>query len=457
MSVRTRRRAPAHRSLVSAMATQARRVTDRYAWWQITLFVIGLVAVISITSALFFAVGDKPRQVETDVQVGPVDSPEFLAALGHLVNAPLERGGTVHTLNNGDETLLAFEQAIRGARRNINVSVFMWKDGTFSDRVLDALMERQRQGVAVRVLLDGLGARGAPDDKFDRLEEAGARIATYRAPRFGKLTRFHRRNHRRAVVVDGEVGFTGGIAVYDRWLGDAQDPEHWRDMMFRLTGPLARSLQAAFVDAWVSSTGELLVDSAMFPPLSNTAAAGVDRFVHHVNSPADDDQSMAYFFLLPIFAARERIYVVTPYFIPDDPLKQALQRKAAEGVDVRLLLPGRHIDNQSARLSAHNHYDDLMQAGVKIYEYRPTFIHSKFMVVDGRWSVIGSPNLNSRSRQLDEENAFGILDRAFAAELEKTFREDIRNADEIRLEEWRRRNPFMKFIQLLARGLDQQS
>jgi cardiolipin synthase len=439
------------------MSAQAERIRERYAWWQITVFVIGFVTLISVTSALFFAVGDKPKQVETDVQVGPVDSPEFLMALGHLVNAPIERGGGVRILNNGDETLAALVGSVRGARRNINISVFMWKDGAFSDRLLAALMERQRQGVVVRVLLDGLGARGAPDDKFDALERAGARIETYRAPRFGKLTRFHRRNHRRAIVVDGEVGFTGGIAVYDRWLGDGQDPEHWRDMMFQVTGPLARSLQAAFVDAWVSSSGEILVDSAMFPPLSNAAAAGVDRFVHHVNSPADDDQSMAYFFLLPIFAARERVYVVTPYFIPDDPLKQALQRKAAEGVDVRLLLPGRHIDNQSARLSAHNHYDDLMQAGVRIYEYRPTFIHSKFMVVDGQWSVIGSPNLNSRSRQLDEENAYGILDRRFAAELEKIFSEDLRKADEIRLEEWRRRNPFLKLIQFLARGLDQQS
>lgn len=275
------------------MSAQARQLTERYAWWQLTLFAIGFIAVVSITSALFFAVGDKPRRIETDVQVGPVDSADFLAALAHLVNAPIERGGTVRILNNGDETLSALLESIRSARRNINVSVFMWKDGEFSDRVMEALMERQRHGVAVRVLLDGLGARGAPDDKFDLLEQAGARIETYRAPRFGKLTRFHRRNHRRAIVVDGEVGFTGGIAVYDRWLGDAQDPEHWRDMMFRFTGPLARSLQAAFVDAWVSSSGEILVDAAMFPAASAVASAGVERFVHHVNSPADDDQSMA--------------------------------------------------------------------------------------------------------------------------------------------------------------------
>ena len=454
--MRKRKVAASRRSVVARTANGVREVASRYEWWQLTLFVIGVVTLISVTSALFFAVGDKPKQIATDVPIGPVDSPEFAAALAHLVNAPVERGGQVLILNNGDETVPALLRSIRAARRSINVSVFMWKDGAFSDQVLAALTERQRHGVAVRVLLDGLGARGAPDDKFLELERAGGRVATYRAPKFGKLTRFHRRNHRRSVVMDGEVGFTGGIAVYDRWLGHAQDPEHWRDMMFQLTGPLARSLQAAFVDAWVSSTGEILVDATMFPGAS-APAAGVERFVHHVNSPADDDQSMAYFFLLPIFAARERIYIVTPYFIPDDPLKQALQQQASKGVDVRLLLPGKHIDNASVRFSAQNHYDDLMSAGVKIYEYRPTFIHSKFMVIDGRWSVIGSPNLNSRSRQLDEENAYGILDRGFGSELEKVFRADISNADEIKLDEWRRRNPFIKLVQLLARTIDQQS
>jgi cardiolipin synthase len=246
------------------------------------------------------------------------------------------------------------------------------------------------------------------------------------------------------------------MAVDDSWSGNAEDPKHWRDMMFRVTGPLARSLQAAFVSSWVSSSGEILVGRAIYASAA-PETAGVERFIHHVNSPADDDQSMAYFYLLPVLAARERVYLATPYFIPDEPLKKALREKARAGVDVRLLVPGVHIDTPTARYSGQNHYDALISAGVKIYEYRPTFMHSKFVVVDGKWSVIGSPNLNSRSRQLDEENAFGILDAALGRQLEQTFLRDIERSEEVDLTRWRSRPALLRLIQLGARVLDQQS
>jgi cardiolipin synthase A/B len=345
---------------------------------------------------------------------------------------------------------------IAAARQTINFLVYIWEDGTFSDRVVDALIERQQHGVAVRVLLDGLGGRKAPDDRFEMLRRAGGRVERYRTPRFGTVTRFHRRNHRRSIVIDGEVGYVGGMAISDKWLGHAQDPDHWRDMMFRVTGPLARSLQAAFVGSWVSTSGEILVGPSIYAA-TTPESGGVDRFIHHVNSPADDDQSMAYFYLMPILAARQKVYLATPYFIPDEPLRKALAQKAREGVDVRLLLPGRHIDNPWVRYSGQNHYDDLMQAGVRIYEYQPTFIHSKFAIIDGTWSIIGSPNLNSRSRQLDEENAFAILDATLGRQLEQTFQRDLAQSEQIQLEAWRKRNPFRRLLQEAATLLDEQS
>jgi cardiolipin synthase A/B len=160
---------------------------------------------------------------------------------------------------------------------------------------------------------------------------------------------------------------------------------------------------------------------------------------------------------MPILAARKTIYLATPYFIPDEPLRKALEKKAREGVDVRLLLPGRHIDNKWVRYSGQNHYDELMQAGVRIYEYQPTFIHSKFAVFDGKWSIIGSPNLNSRSRQLDEENAFGIFDLTLGRQLEQTFFHDLGQSEEIQLDAWRKRNPFRRLLQEAATLLDEQS
>jgi cardiolipin synthase len=265
----------------------------------------------------------------------------------------------------------------------------------------------------------------------------------------------HRRNHRRAIVIDGTIGFTGGMAMKDTWLGHAQDPDHWRDMMFKVTGPLARSLQSAFVSSWVASSGELLVGSDVYPEMGKPSS-GVEAFIHLVNSPAADDYGMAEFFILPILAARKSIHIVTPYFIPDEHLESALKKKAKEGVDVQMLLPGKNIDARLPRLIAQSHYESLLTAGVRISEYRPTFLHSKFMVVDGKWSVIGTPNLNYRSRQLDEENAFGILDRGLAERLIREFEDDSENADRIELENWERRNPVWRFVERFAQFFDKQ-
>jgi cardiolipin synthase len=450
------------------MAVEAQRLTQgigarwhavrrRYKWWQLTLFVIGAITAISVLSALFFAVGDKPGRLYTDSPPPSVDSPHFATALGSIVGAPVEQGGTITSLNNGDEFVPALLDAIENAERTINFAVYIWSEGTFSDQLLAALEKKQREGVTVRVLLDGLGSIKFPDADFEALVAAGGKVQTFRAPRFGKLTRFHRRNHRRAIVIDGEVGFTGGMAVSDIWLGNAQDNEHWRDIMFRVTGPLARSLQAAFADLWASSSGELLIDPRNYRVAAPAATGGVERFLHLASSPADDDQSMAYFFLLPILAARESIYLAAPYFIPDAHLQAALVDKAKSGVDVRLLLPGPRTDNWITRASAQARYQELLEAGAKIYEYQPTFMHAKYGVIDGTWAIIGSPNLNSRSRQLDEENALGIYDPPFGSTLKATFFKDLERATPIDLEEWRRRHPLLKFFETVSRILDQQS
>ena len=432
-------------------------VRRRYKWWQLTLFVIGIITAVSVFGALFFAVGDKPTRIYTDAEPPPVEAPHFATALSTIVGAPVEHGGTITTLNNGDEFVPALLDAIEHADRTINFAVYIWAEGQFSDQLLAALEKKQREGVTVRVLLDGLGSIKVPDEDFEALVAAGGKVQKFRSPKFGKLTRFHRRNHRRSIVIDGETGFTGGMAVADIWLGNAQDPDHWRDMMFKVTGPLARSLQSAFVDLWVSSSGELLIDPKNYPVNAPADVAGVERFIHLANSPADDDQSMAYFFLLPILSARESIYLAAPYFIPDKHLQSALVEKARSGVDVRLLLPGPHTDNWITRASAQARYQELLEAGAKIYEYQPTFMHAKYGLIDGKWSIVGSPNLNSRSRQLDEENAIGIDDAAFGAALKATFIKDLERSTPVDLEKWRRRNPLQKLFETISRILDQQS
>jgi cardiolipin synthase len=421
------------------------------------LLVIGFVTVVTIFGVLILGLDDKPDEVALSGTVGSIGSREFLSTVSRTVGAPVESGGSVSVLNNGDEFLPALLESIRQARETINFSVFMWADGEFSDQVLAALLERQQQGVTVRVLLDTMGALSARDAAFEPLKEAGGRVAKFRMPAVGSWTRVHRRNHRRAIVIDGRVGYTGGMAVKDTWLGHAQDPDHWRDMMFKVTGPMAASLQGAFASAWASAAAEILAGPEMYPDQPPASTTAGPRFIHLINSPAPDDQSMAYFYLLPVLAARERIVIVTPYFILDDPLKRGLIAQARKGVDVRVLLPGNHIDNPMNRWSAQWDYEDLLKAGVRIFEYQPTFIHSKVAIFDGRWSVFGSPNINSRSRALDEENVYGVLDERLGQELERLFAADLRQAQEIRLAEWKKRNFLDRFIEWVSTILDEQS
>ena len=430
-----------------------RAMLRRQKWWETLFFACGVIALASAFSVAFLGADSAPYKVWTNEPLAAVDSPQFADSLSHLVNAPIERGGDVEVLDNGDEFLPALLGDIRAARSTVNILVYVWKDGRMSDQVLDALIERQRHGVSVRLLVDDFGGDDA-GGKFDALAKAGGRVASYRAPSLSTWMRVHRRNHRRSIVIDSQVGYIGGMGIADQWLGRAQDPEHWRDMMFRVTGPMASRLQAAFVASWVSGSGEIVVQPSGEPPV---AAGGVERFIHHVNSPADDDQSMAYFYLLPILAARQSIQLVTPYFIPDEPLKDALRERARAGVAVQIIVPGTHTDHVLTRFTGQNSYETLLEAGVKIYEFQPTFIHAKVAIVDGRWSIIGSPNLNTRSRRLDEENALAVLDRGLAATLAQRFDADLARSEEIDLGGWRRRSPLLRLVQLSARLIENQS
>ena len=278
-----------------------------HGWLQTVLLVVGVVTVLAVLGAIFIAAGNEPEAIYTDTQIAPVDSALFATSLSQLVNAPLEHGGTVTILNNGDEFLPALIEAIDGAKKTINFSVYIWSDGKVSKQVLEALMRARSRNVAVRVLLDDFGSKEVSFGTFSDLKQAGGRIERFRTVQFGKLTRLHRRDHRRSIVIDGEIGFTGGMAVADTWLGHAEDPEHWRDLMFKVKGPLAGSLQAAFVSSWAGSSGEILVGPDIYPN-AGKPVTGVERFIHLVNSPAADVYSMAEFFIR-LFSQRDRVFL----------------------------------------------------------------------------------------------------------------------------------------------------
>jgi cardiolipin synthase len=423
-------------------------------WWIQTSAVIGILATAGVIAALFFTLGDGPAKIHL-TSTPPVDSQEFQLAIAGTAGTPLRQGGTARLLNNGDEFFPALNMAIRGARTSVNFSCYIWKKGKVNDEVVAALLDRAKAGVPVRVLLDGFGGARAPEASIDALRAAGAKVERFRAARLGKLTRFHKRNHRRAIVIDGRVGFTGGMAVADQWLGDADSEEHWRDSMVEVTGPLATTLQSSFVDLWAGTTGEVLVGPEYFPPSGPASGAGDPVTLHTGlgSSPSYENRPMRLFFMQTFQAARHRLWISTPYFVPDQATRDAVASRARAGVDVRILMPDSHTDAFIIRLASHAYYEELLKAGVRIYEYKATMMHLKHVVVDGQWSVVGSANMDIRGNEVNEENVLGILDAEFGRTMEQTFLRDLERSEEIRLDAWRKRQwekPFQRAATLFA-------
>jgi cardiolipin synthase A/B len=447
----------------------------RYPWWVIVFAVIGFIAVCTALITLFSPLGRRfPSARISDAPA--VTSPEFLAAVAGTAAAPVRSGGTVQLLNNGVGFFPALLQDLRAARRTIHFVVYIWEPGQASDQVFAVLIERARAGVTVRLLLDGLGGMKAPEKDVEALKAAGGKVEVFRAPAFGKLTRFHKRIHRRAIVMDGLVGYTGGMAVGDKWLGNADSPEHWRDTMVRVTGPLAGTVQSAFVSPWTQTTGELLAGVDVFPPepvvpeaaptaasapsapTAPTGPAGAgarpaQSVTLHTgldSSPSSEDHPLRLWFLQTFVSARQKLYITTPYFVPDGATREVVANRARSGVDVRIVLPDEHTDAKPIRLTSHSYYEELMEAGVHVYEYQPTMMHTKGVVVDGVWSVVGSANMDIRSKELNSENVLGILDEGFGRQMEEAFLADLKVSQEIGLEEWRRRGWWAKTKERVA-------
>jgi cardiolipin synthase len=415
---------------------------------------VGLLAIVTAILSLFFAIGRRPAELcATDTP--PIGDPRFLTALGGTVGAPAQKGGTIELLHNGDGFIPSLIQAIDGARASVNFMVYIWEPGELSKQVFAALDRAAARGVEIRVLMDGLGCMGAPSDALDRLTKSGCSVGWFRRPRFGKLTRFHKRNHRRAIVVDGAIGFTGGAAVGDKWLGDARTPAEWRDIMVRVTGPIAESLQSAFAELWAYCGGEILAGESFYPAPNGAGKSEVTH-MHVASSPSSEEHPLLLFFAFTFLAARERIWITTPYFVPDLATRKILADRARDGVDVRILLPNEHTDAKPIRWTSQRYYEALLEAGVRIWEYQPTMLHTKAVVADRAWSVVGSANMDILSRELNEENVVGVLDETFGATLERTFERDLERSREIRLDEWRRRGFGARLLERVVALLEEQ-
>jgi cardiolipin synthase len=422
------------------------------------LAVIGALAIVAVITTLFFTLGRRAERFELTAKPS-ADSFEFLTSLAGNAGTPIRKGGSVRLLNNGSflEPLLA---AIRESKRTINFLVYIWEPGRATDQVIEALCERSRAGVQVRVLLDAIGGLRAPKQPFEKLRAAGGKVVTYRSAMPGRFSRIHKRNHRRSIVMDGARAFTGGSAIADKWLGDARNEDEWRDYLVEVTGPLAATVQSAFAATWAHSTGEILVGPDFFRDPGEATQAEFDpAALYHMgiaSAPASENHPLRLFFFQCFAAARKKLYIATPYFVPEKALREAAAETARRGVDVRLLLPDEHTDATLIRLTSRHYYQQLLEAGVRIYEYKRTMMHCKSIVIDEIFSVVGSANLDIRSQELNDENVLGIRDAAFARVLEQSFLEDLKQSREIKLDEWKQRSLFQHVKEMVASRLAEQ-
>ena len=367
-----------------------------------------------------------------------VDEPAFRHTLELLSHSPLAHAHAVEIFINGDQTYPRLWEDLRAARHSITIQLYYCEPGRMADEFREILIDRARAGVKVLFLYDAFGTT-LKGDYFDALKAAGIETCVFRPLRIWEAHTIQHRSHARVVCIDGKIGYTGGFGLADKWYGNGRSKDQWRDSNVRFTGPAVRQLQSTFVACWGEAAGDLLVGSVLFPPPEEPSEDGVLAGVLHAR-PSVGSTDAERFYALSTECARKRYFLTNSYFVPDRDYRGMLCSAASRGVDTRVLTVGAAAtDIKSTLYAGRAHYEELLEAGVRIYEYRETMMHAKTFVVDGRWGAVGSMNADNRSMSFNEETMFMMLDEELGATLERHFNEDIQHADEIHLEEFRKR------------------
>lgn len=352
----------------------------------------------------------------------------------------------VEILVNGVEIFPAMLEAIRSARSTINLATYVYWRGEIAREVADAIVERRRKGVECRVLLDAVGAARMSDELKQAMREAGVEVVMFRPPGRMELGRANHRNHRKLLIVDGKIAMTGGVGIAQEWTGDAQDPDHWRDTHAVIEGPVVASLQGAFAENWLEATNELLVGERFVPASSREDETMSTLLVR--SSAGVGSTNVEAVYALAIAAAETRIELTAGYFSPNRAFVQALADAAQRGVDVRILVPGPHINHDVVREAGQHAYEELLAAGVRLFEYTPTLLHAKTLVIDRSLSSIGSVNFDNRSFCLNDEATLIVQSQSCAERLGRVFEHDLSRSSEIELERWRDRPARHKLKEL---------
>ncbi|MEP7283222.1 MAG: phospholipase D-like domain-containing protein [Rubrivivax sp.] len=416
---------------------------------------IALTVVLTLV-AVFIAVnlmGGEKKIERRFKRIHSVDDPGFAYELGVLLGPPLLHGNRHTALHNGEQIFPAMLAAVRSAKTTLTFETFIYWSGDIGREFAQALDERARAGVKVHVLLDWVGSQRMESSLVDEMKSAGVQVYKFHPPHWTHLPRFNNRTHRKLLVVDGRLAFTGGVGIAPQWTGRAQDPQHWRDSHFQIEGPVVAQMQSVFLSNWVKVTGEVLHGPAYFPALP---AAGDSAAQMFSSSPSGGSESMQLMYLMAISSASRSIDLAASYFVPDDLVTAALVEALRRGVKVRVIVPGERIDKDVVRAASRARWGPLLEAGALIAEYQPTMFHCKVMIVDQLLVSVGSTNFDHRSFRLNDEANLNILDAAFADQQSAVFEADLQNSRPITLAQWQGRPRREKFKERLAALLRMQ-
>jgi len=408
----------------------------------ITIVVTLLVALVVVNAGS----GEKKIQQRIEHLYG-VEDPQFLHVMGTMLGPPVVAGNRYQVLVNGDRIFPSMLAAIRGAKRTIDFETYIYWSGEIGKTFADALSERARAGVRVHVLLDWVGSAKMEEALIDELRSSGVEIQKYHPPHWSHLGRLNNRTHRKLLVVDGTVGFTGGVGVADKWTGDAQDPDHWRDTHFRVEGPVVAQMQGVFMDNWIKTAGAVLHGADYFPDIAPLTGGSAQVFS---SSPTGGSASMELMYLMALTSANRTIRLSSSYFVPNELAVQTMVAAMKRGVKLQIIVPGTHIDAETVRSASKARWGELLAAGAEIYEYQPTMFHCKVMIVDEFMVSTGSTNFDDRSFRLNDEANLNIYDRDFAAEQVRIFDADLAKSRRIDLAAWQARPLHEKLLEHLA-------
>jgi len=410
---------------------------------------LALIGILSVTH-------DTP--VRNVIAEGDKDGPPSVAdslfsrSIELYTGTHIDPGNSVRILLNGDGTYPQLWKDLASAQRTITVQMYYSQPGAVADTMAKYLIEKARQKVRVLLLLDAFGSQPLKREWLQRVKAAGVEVVWLRPLRWYSLQKAAQRSHVRVVVVDGRIGYTGGFGLADYWLGDGHHEDQWRETNVRFEGPTVAALQATFAAGWAEATGELLTGDLFFPKSAFAEVGNMKAGVMH-SVPSMGSTPAERFLALSIAGARKSIYISNSYFVPGESFMQLLLAAQRRGVDVRVITVSKKTDVKTTWYAGRTYYEKLLEGGVKIYEYEPTMMHAKSLVVDGIWSYIGSMNFDNRSLSFNDESLLVALDSAVGAQMNSIFMDDIKSSQEMKLDEFRKRPLSNKFLEWCAQKL----